>query len=424
MRRGRGEEQATARALRRSRHGLVILLLLSTSIAAGCRGEPRAASTRLSVFMANDWGGAPAVLDAVAEFERRHRDVRVEIRKVQFEFMADTVRAAIDAGTPPDVVQWHAFAGGAQGLAEQLDGAWKGIDDGEFIPGSVEDVTWGAHRYGIPLDTNAMLLLYDLDRFSSVGASAPTNLYTFGQLEALARRLSQADRKAIAIPESTWHTYGWIKANGGEVVEVGENGRPVFTFGRAESVEAVAFLRKLIADGAAFPPEGVAGDRVDAFALFKSGLAGLHATGSWDLPALKQAGRGVGIMQMPAGMRGTSTGTSLGGSSLFVGRGSRQRTLAIEFMHLLTSDRYALRLAAEEGRLPVRLRLYTDPLFASAEMQAFSTQLRSAHPFRLEAFPPAHQEFQRALENILVRGADPAGTLGAAETKANRSITQ
>lgn len=400
----------------------LVVLVLAAGVACGdlTPGAPR---TVLTVLMANDWAGVAPVVDAVRGFEAAHPGVRVDIEGIYFEFMAETVRSSVARGNPPDVVQWHAFAAGAQGTAEPLDDLWRvrGLGDDEFLPGAIEDVTWAGVKYGVPLDTNAMLLIYNGELLAAAGVRQPGETLTFEGLQAMAEALTSADgaRRAIALPSSTWHTYGWIRANGGEVVEVGPGGKPSFTLNRRENVEAMGFLASLVRRKLAFPPTGLPGDRTDAFALFRSGSAAMHASGSWDVAALAREHAPVpyGVAVMPKGAGG-STGTAMGGSSFFVPRGSRRRELAFDFMLRVIDDRRALRLAQEEGRLPARLGVYDEPYFQNDVMRTFLTQLRTAHPFRLESFPEANKAFHSALDDILEGRREAAAALRDAQLRA------
>lgn len=399
--------------------------LLAGACGSGSRsGSPPA--TVLRLLMANDWAKAPVVAQAIRDFERSNPSARVNVQSVYFEEVAETARAEIDRGQPHDVVQWHAFAAGAQGLAEPLDDLWRAkLSEEDFLAGSVEDVVWSGHHYGVPLDTNAMLLLFDSKRFAEVGTGQPSGASTFGDLAAAARALSAPDgsRRALGLSSSTWHTYGWIRANGGEVVTVGPDGRPRFTFEAPEVVEAVEYLAGLARDGMAFPPAGVAGDRTDAFELLQSGTTAIHASGSWDLATLRKLpdSSRYKVAAMPRGTTGRTEGTAMGGSSLFVPKGSKQRALAFRFMTHLISDRYALRLARDEGRLPVRLRVYEDEFFQTEDLRIFLQQLRSARPFKLEAFTEAHKAFSEAVADALAGRKDVKLALDEAQQRAELS---
>lgn len=413
-----------ASAARRS--GTIAVLSVTLGVAilfASCRAAERTSSVILRVLMANDWVSTPPVVDAIRTFEKEHPNVTIEASGVLFEHMMDTVKGGINSGRPADVVQFHAFGAGAQGLAESLDDLWAAsLVRDEFLPGAIEDVEWGGKLYGVPLDTNALLIIYNVEHFEEAGVEKPSETWTFSDFEEAARKLSATpDRKAIAIPTSTWHTYGWIRANGGEVVEVQADGSGSFKLADPRVVEAVDFLARLIQKGYAYPPIGAAGDRTDAFALLRSGAASMHASGSWDLAALEREGLGdkFEVAVMPRGTTGATQGSTMGGSSFFVPKGSKNKELAFEFMTHIISDHYAQRLAKEEGRLPVRLSVYEDSFFETPALQTFLIQLRSASPFKLESFPEAHDAFNDALDEVLQGRKDAQTAMAEAQQRSD-----
>ncbi|MGH9181399.1 MAG: extracellular solute-binding protein [Acidimicrobiales bacterium] len=372
--------------------------------------------------MTDDWV-TPPFLDAVRQFERAHPDVRVVIDKGPIRLMPEAVRAGMGSGAPPDVVQGHAFAAAAQELAQPLDDLWDSkLKVGEFFPGAIEDVTWNGKRYGVPLDTNAMVLMYNVDDFRAAGVPEPGPSMTFAEFEAAARALTSADgsRRGIAIPTSGWWTYGWVRANGGETVQVGQDGQARLTLDAQPVTDALGYLARLVRDGVAFGPRGADSHSADAFALFRSGRAAMYTNGSWDLATLRKtpAGASYRTALMPRGPGGEA-GTSMGGSSMFVPKGSKHRELAFDFMTQLISDPYALRLAREEGRLPVRLRVFDDPFFSDPDFRVFLEQLKTAHPPKIDAFPDASKSFATAVAEVLREGGrDPASALADAQRQA------
>jgi len=148
----------------------------------------------------------------------------------------------------------------------------------------------------------------------------------------------------------------------------------------------------------------------------------MHTSGSWDIASIKKNAVNIdyGVTLMPAVLGG---GTAMGGSSTWVPVGSENRELAFELMTHLVSDRYALRFAKEEGRLPVRLRVFEDPYFGDRDLRVFLEQLKTAHPQLLSAFPQASAEYNAAIESILrVGGRDAATAMGEAQVHAQASL--
>jgi ABC-type glycerol-3-phosphate transport system substrate-binding protein len=386
-------------------------------VAAGCSATGSGSPTTLRVTLTDDWV-TPPVLEAVRDFEGTHANVRVIVDKAPIKGMLDMVKGS---ASPPDVVQSHAFSAAARGLAEPLDDLWdKYLKAGEFFPGALDDVTFNGHRFGVPLDTNALVLLYNADQFKAAGVPLPTEPMTFARLLEISRTLTSPDgsRRAIALGTSTWQTYGWVGANGGQYVQVGGDGRPEFLFDSPPVVGALSFLAGLVDQGLAFPPKAPDIHSSDVFAYFESGAAAMYTSGSWDMATLRKRHPEVDYRAtlMPVGSG--AGGSAMGGSSMFVPKGSQHRKLAFEFMTHLVSDRYALRLAQEQGRLPVRARLYVDPFFQDPVMQVVLQQLATARPERVDSFPDAGTFLATALDRILREHVAPETALHEAQAAA------
>lgn len=384
-----------------------VAAITACALLAGCSAA-RATSrpVTLDVVLADDWETAPVVREVIRSFERE-RDVRVQVQAAPFSQIPDLVRNAIDLGEPFDLAHWHAFAAGAAGIAEPLDDLWAAADlaPEAFLPGAVEDVTWHGTRYGLPLDVNALVLLVN-ERLLRAAELEPDDLAEVAGFLAAARTITELDEveHAITLSASSWAAYGWIRAFGGHLLRVDEDGEVTFTFDDPRTVAAIEALGDLATGGVATPP--FAPDlALDSVQALTTGTVAMHASGSWDLPVTRRA-RGsavsddIVVLPMPRG--DGDSGTVLGGSSLFVPRGAEQRELAFEFALALTEADVGLRLAEEEGRLPARVALYDDPMFtASPDVAAFVEQLPKASVMPLIAFPELATAFSTALERVL-----------------------
>lgn len=412
------------------RWGTLVAAAAMITACAGSAAAP-APTASLDVVLADDWADTQVVADAVADFESTHPGVRVNLLGVPFPQIPSAVQAAEDAGTPFDVAQWHAFAAAARDLAQPVDDLWDAhLDPGEFVPGAVADVEWAGRRYGVPLDTNALVLLVNRDALAEADVS-PGTLTSFAALADAADAVTASSagdqrRWGMAVVASSWTTYGFIRANGGEVVEVAGDGEVTFTLDSPKVIEAVAYLAALIRDGSS--PQPYARDvHSDTLGLFQSGGLAMYPSGSWDVDVVTTAGVDdpvdVVAVPLPRGSDTAAAGTALGGSSLFVPTGSAQRELAFAFMTHLTADGYALRLAEEEGRLPVRHRVLDDPYFVRDPAMAVTVaELEHAHPMKLIAFPDATNALRDAIESVFGRGADATAALRRAQRLAEDSL--
>jgi multiple sugar transport system substrate-binding protein len=403
---------------------VLLALVLLASALGGCdaAGAPER-PTVLNVFMADDWASAPAVSAAVRTFEDANDGVRVRVTGMPFQQIPEAVRASVEGGEPVDVAHWHAFAAAAQGLAQPLDDLWADhLDPDEFLPGAYGDVTWGEEIFGVPLDTNAMLLLTNADLLADAGV-APDDLATFDDLRAAAERLASAGTTALSVPANSWTTYGWIRANGGELLEVAADGDVTFTLDHPQVVEALDLLGELVRNDQGAGPDARNAPE-DASALFRARSTAMHTSGTWDVTGIEadEPDWDLVVRPVPVGATDRPTGTALGGSSLFVASGSANRELAFRFMTTLIEDDTARRLLEEEGRLPARRRLLDDPYFDTPTGRVVATELERADPMRLIAFPAAADAFAIAIEDVLLGERTAAEALAIAQDEARRSL--
>lgn len=408
----------------RVRH-LATLLAASALVVVACAPTAPAEPVTLQVLLADDWEGAPAVRDVIDAFERDHDGaVRVQVQPVPFSQVPQVVASNEELGQPVDVAHWHGFAAAAAGLAQPVDDLWAqhALDADAYLDGALEGVTWDGRRYGVPLDTNALVLLVNVGLLADAGHDADDLATPQGFLDvADAVVRSGAADHALTVTASSWSTYGWVRALGGRLIDpTSPAQQPRFTFDDEDTVAALELLDGLIQDGLA-PRPFAAPLAIDAVGSFAAGEVAMLATGSWDLQfrtrAVTTVVDDVAVAPLPQADPAQPT-TVLGGSSLFVPVGSEHRELAFDLMLRLTDDEVALRLADEEGRLPARAALFEAPLFeADPLLAAFVEQLEHAEVMPLIAYPQAASAFDEALEEILAGRATPEATMTALQQR-------
>jgi ABC-type glycerol-3-phosphate transport system substrate-binding protein len=422
-----------------------LVLLVAALALAGCTGAPAApwpegapdrnpslSGRRLTlrVWMAADYTNQAPIRDLVADFQRAYPNIRVEMTGYVWEEMPAKVRLAISQGAPPDVAHQHAFAMGAQGMAEPLDDLWQGWGAADqFMPGAMEDVTWKGLRYGVPLDINALFTIYNKAAFAGAGLAPPGRGYTFEQLRSDLAKLTTPDRAryGIALSASGWDMYGPVRSHGGELLRE-QDGRVQVTLDDPQVVATVRFFADLGKRqlGTLPPPQPRQSDH--PVTLFSQRKVALFFSGPWDLARLRVEAPAdiyaeVGTAPLPVASAGAPSASVQGGGSLFVPRGAAQREAAFEFMKWAVADRYALRMAREMNRFPVRSALYRHPYFKDDPLLLpFFEQLQTARPYKLEAYASASGAWEEALHAAFAPDADVEAILRAAQGKAQRAI--
>lgn len=385
----------------------------------------------LKVWLAADYIDTQPIRDLIADFEQAYPNIQIETRSgVVWENMAKEVELAVSQGNPPDIAHGHAFAFGAQGLAEPVDDLWRTWNaESEFMPGAMEDVIWKGRYYGVPLDINALFTIYNRRLFRQVRLPEPTDYWTFDDLQVMAPRLTNPDgsQYATALTSSGWNMAGLIMANGGDLLTE-RDGRIMATLDDPRVAEILKLHRWLgIERQVGTLPPPIVRQSDHPVALFGAGRIALFFTGPWDLARLRteypQIMEDVGTAPLPRGTGETAGGSVQGGGSLFIPRGAQNREAAFEFMKWATSEPYAMRLALELGRYPVKTRYYDNPeLQQDPLLEPFYEQLKRARPYKLEAYLEANTAWSDAVASVLNPDADVDQIVRDAQQKIQQEI--
>jgi ABC-type glycerol-3-phosphate transport system substrate-binding protein len=366
----------------------------------------------MRVWFADDYYNEPPIVDLMREFHQAYPNITLLVDHSEWSNMRRKLKDAVGAGNPPDIAHQHAFAFGAQGFAEPLDDLWQQWGQSalnRFMPGAMEDVTWGNVKYGVPLDINTVFLFYNKQMFKEVGLPEPGANFTYTQLLEDARKLTKPDgsRYGVAIKPGAWDVFGLLRSNGGDLIE-DQSGKPTAKLDSPANTAMLEYLANLVNKEMVSPTPNFNTDKgpqpVD---LFKQRKIAMFFSGPWDLKEIEKNGPPgimdeVGTAPMPKGLEGNTNGSVQGGGSLFVPKGAKNREAAFEFMKWATSPKYQLRLTKEMGRYPVLTELYNDPYFASQPLlKPYLEQLKTARPYKLEAYAQADITWQQTIESIL-----------------------
>jgi ABC-type glycerol-3-phosphate transport system substrate-binding protein len=376
--------------------------------------------TTLRVWFASDYYNETPIVDMMREFRQAYPNITIEVDHTEWGNMRSKVRDSVKAAAPPDVAHQHAFVFGAQGYAEPLDDLWKAWgQESRFMPGSLDDVSWNGIKYGVPLDINTLFLIYNRQMFQEVGLPEPGADYNYTRLLDDARKLTKSDgsRYALTIKPGAWDTFGLLRSNGGDLLEE-TSSRPQVTVSEAENLKMLEFLAQIVMkDKVSLLQSG--SRALEPVELFKQGKIAMFFSGPWDLKKLEKESPALyettGTATMPRGFDGKTAGSVQGGGSLFVPKGAKNREAAFEFMKWATSPKYQMRLTKEMGRYPVLTDLYKDPFFTGQpRLVPFLEQLKTARPYKLEAYAVADLTWEQTIASIL-SGGNPSRILSDAE---------
>ncbi|GAB4540311.1 MAG: sugar ABC transporter substrate-binding protein [Anaerolineae bacterium] len=372
-------------------------------------------------FVATD----PLFREMARDFERAYPNVDVNIQAYVRETIPGKLRAALQVGAPPDLVQGHAFAMAAQGFAEPLDDLWAEWGaEAEFMPQAMQEVVWDGVKYGVPLDIYTLVLIYNKAHFDEANLPYPDAGYTWRQLAEDAATLTSGDgsRYGLGFTVEPWYVFAWLTEAGGDVMRGDSFIGYRFTLDDPNNIEALRFLTSMARNGYGPLPTSRPRDYEDPRKLFLEGRIGMFFGTPWDIHYIQSQSPDfpIGVTELPETPAGAGAASALGSTAFFVPRGARHRQIAFEFMKWATSDRYALPMARRLGRYPARSWLQTTPHFAGNPLlKPFLFQLGAARPYRLDAFPEVERAFADAIKAAFY-GADPADALRMAQEEADR----
>ncbi|TYS76471.1 extracellular solute-binding protein [Rossellomorea aquimaris] len=378
--------------------------------------------TDLEIWLAADYANTEPITDAIEEFKEVYPNISVKTVGIEWGDMSNKVKLAVSSGAVPDMAHAHAFAMGAQGLAEPLDDLWEewGAED-QFVPGGIQDTEWKGVKYGVPIDVNTTIYLYNKKVFEENGITAPPK--TLDELVDVSKKLTKKDgsRYGIVTSASGWSFFGNVIAEGsnnlkfnGDEVTANLNDPKV-----VETMEKYTGLATVDKSSPVPPPQQRQTDH--PVAMFGTGRAVSFISGPWDIARIKNEFPDAYKDLATAPLPGADKGSVLGGGSLFVPKGSKNSIASFELMKWFISDKYGIRLAKEEGRHPVKTHLYDDEFYNDPLLKPYIETLQYAQPYKLEAFPEANDAWGKALRAVF-DGADPQEELDKAQKIAERAI--
>jgi multiple sugar transport system substrate-binding protein len=318
----------------------------------------------------------------IPRFEELHPDVDVESVPVPYEELHQKLVTAVAGGQLPDLVRsdiiWVPELADL-GVLVPLDEAMPDFQTlaDQMFPGPLATNAWQDHYYGLPLDTNTRVMMYNAESLAAAGIeAAPT---TFDELRAAATALEGSDVYAFADNSTSgWNVLPWIWSAGGDITDPDVTTATGY-LNSPESVAGVQLLVDLYGEGAI--PDIILGD--EGGTPTTEGLAtGVYATildGPWMFPIFADQFPDFELQTslVPAGPGGSIS--VVGGESIVLTEASENKAAAAEFMRFLLSEEAQLAMA-EVGQMPVLASLGEQLTDIQDYYGVFVEQLATARP--------------------------------------------
>lgn len=342
--------------------------------------------------------------EVISAFEATNADINVETTRYAYSDYKTALLTAISSGEVPDVARldivWvPEFAD--QGALVQLD---ENMPDFESIiedtyPGPLATNVWQGHYYGLPLDTNTQVLLWNKSLFEEAGVSTPPA--TMEEFADVACQLSDAANNQYGYAQGG--TYFWAPAPifyamGGKVTDEEITTATGYVNG-PESVAAFTMLKDLYDQECLSP--NLLGGGIATDAGHAEGNYAMIIDGPWmvDIYNNNYPDFEVNFAPIPTGPQGTSSSV-VGGEDVVILEGSESQEAAMRWAAYLLSPE-AQKMMAEVGQMPVLASLAGDPAmpsyFAVFQEQLKTAQARVPHPRWSDMDNAINNAYQRIL---------------------------
>jgi multiple sugar transport system substrate-binding protein len=314
----------------------------------------------------------------IPRFEAAHPGVTVESVQIPYQEFRRKLLTAIAGGSAPDLIRsdiiWvpeFAYMGALVALDELMPD-FQAYKDAVFA-GPLSTNYFDGHYYGLPLDTNCRVMVYNSAMFEAAGIAAPPK--TMVEFLAACKKIKALGEDKFCFADGgtyAWAVNPWIWSFGGNVTDADITVASGYLDG-AESRAAYQFLKDLVDDGYMHP--GILGGGVDSWGGFGNDEIAMILEGPW-FPTIFGTDKEYGFALMPAGPGG---GISVvGGEDIVMFQQSQHKEEAADFIRFILSEESQLALA-EVGQMPVLSALLdTDYMKNHAYYGIFLEQLKNA----------------------------------------------
>ena len=291
----------------------------------------------------------------IPEFEAAHPNIKVEQVQVPYDEFRRKLLTAIAGGTAPDLIRadiiWvPEFAD--MGALAPLDEVMPDFDTYKkaVFPGPLATNYLSGHYYGLPLDTNTRVLVYNKDMFAAAGIEGPPA--TIEEFLAACEKIKALGEGKYCFADGgtyAWAVNPWIWSFGGDVTDP-EISKATGILDGSNTRAAYEFLKGLIDEGYMHP--GILGGGVDAWGGFGNGEIAMLLEGPWFPPIFDNQfpDTEYGLALMPAGEGGSVS--VVGGEDIVMFQQSQHEEAAAEFIRFMLTEETQVKWA-EAGQMTV-----------------------------------------------------------------------
>jgi multiple sugar transport system substrate-binding protein len=322
-----------------------------------------------------------ALNELIKSFESQHPNITVEAVSVPYDNFRTKLFTAIAGGESPDLARidiiWTpelAQMGALASLDDSMNG-FKEVSDSVF-PGPLSTNYWDGHYYGLPMDTNTKVWIYNKDLYSQAGIETAPKTMDDVAAQCAQFKAKFPDKYYFATDGMfAWVTLPWIWSFGGDITDPQITKASGYLNG-PQTVAAYEFLLKMYKDGCMSPV--VLGNGIDPFTGYAQDSYASMDNGPWTYSIVNGQfpDKVISSTAFPSGTGGSID--VVGGENAVLFKQSKNKEAANEFLKFILSDEYQLKMS-ETGQIPVKASLIeTDAIQKSPYLGVFLEQLRTS----------------------------------------------
>ena len=297
---------------------------------------------------------------AVAEFNKLHPDVRVQLERQQWTGIVERLTTSLSGNDAPDIVEFgNTQAQGFEAAGAVVDLTDKAEDLGgeDFLQSLLEAGTYDGKLYAVPYYAGARIMIYRKDLFEKSGIEIPT---TLEEMVAAGEKLKadNADTpnfSGIYLPGRNWYAaLSFIWEHGGDIATK-DGDQWIGQLDSAESIAGLEFFKDLFDRANAAPADS---DDANDYLAFCAGEVGMMPAPGWKPGQILNEDDGcpdmeanIGVFPMPGSTAPATAPVFLGGSNLGIAANSENQDLAYDLLKIMVSSGYQKQFA-ESGVIP------------------------------------------------------------------------
>ncbi len=348
----------------------------------------------------------PGLYLYIDKFNQSQDKINIEAKFIPFAEFKRQLTVALVGGTPPDCVlvdnpDFAAYIdmGAFEALDDRIADWEYGKDD--FYPGPWASATWEGKQYGIPFETNTLVLFYNVDMFKKAGLDPDKPPKTWEELNQYAKKLTKdgvygISVCAVASEEGTFQWLPFLQQNGGNV----------FNLDSPEAVEALQLWVDWVKNGYVSKEILNMDQWSGVRPQFQNENAAMMVNGPWCIVPIRAEVPNLNwrLAVLPGRVKQAS---AMGGVNIGIVKGAKNADAAWQYIKWLYAPERIAEFWQKFGTLPVMPKIAEsapywkgDPVYEVLLEQMKYAAPRGPHPRWPEISAAIYNAMQEALTGV------------------------